>query len=334
MIPEINTRLSAAVDRFELFAQDGTPTVAVAIKLGFRWNERGELEDDTDVKVRYVDEPWPDFDSVRLPGDLFLRKRMTDVVVAGTAFAPDEGARHVDAGIEIGAMRKFVRVFGPRVWYRGMLGTTLTPPEPFDSLPVVWEHAIGGMDTSDPKKAEQEERNPLGIGIAVDAAALEHKPGPRIEDPNDLISSARSRPNPAGLCARGPDFSQRRRFAGTFDQRWAEERMPLPPLDFDERFNQVAVEELISPEYLRGGEPVKLLNLGKHGVQSFVLPRRVFSAVVHRDDLSTEPLRPDLDTIVILPDARKLEMTWRTRTPNKRGRRAPRSIAIFMKEGV
>jgi hypothetical protein len=333
MIPPINTDLEGATEAFELFAQDGTPTLAVVAKMRFRFSDEGRVERDSEpAAVRVVDDPWPDLDTIKLPGDLFLRKRMTDVVVSGTAFA--DGARHVDAGIELGSLRKFVRVFGPRIWYRGMLGMTLTPPEPFESLPVVWEHAFGGMDVSDPKKAELIGKNPLGIGAACDPASLEHKPGPRIEDPADLIASSRSRPNPAGLCARGADFEQRRRFSGTYDQKWQDERMPLPPLDFDERFNQVAVDELISPEYLRGGEPVRLLNLGRPGGLSFVLPKIALGAVVTRDDASTDALQLVLDTVVVLPDDRVFELTWRTRTSNRRGPAQPREIDVFEKAAV
>jgi hypothetical protein len=62
-----------------------------------------------------------------------------------------------------------------------------------------------------------------------------------------------------------PDHKARRRYAGTYDQAWTENRMPLLPSDFDPRFHQVAPSGQIARGYLQGDEQIKLGNLYEEG---------------------------------------------------------------------
>lgn len=185
------------------------------------------------------------------------------------------------------------------------------------------------MDVEDPERVADEPRNPCGIGVTSDPAKLQHKPVPRIEDPRELIESARTRPPPAGVGALGPHFEPRRSRAGTFDQRWQDERMPLLPLDFDERFNQVAHHDLIAPE-LRGGEPIRLWNLGKPGPTEAVLPRIVYQ-VDARTDRGIEGYRPVLDTVILMPDEGALDLVHRIAIPNRRPPHRPRELRVYEK---
>ena len=106
---------------------------------------------------------------------------------------------------------------------------------PFESVPVKWELAYGGADYTDPKSPLEEHRNPVGTGLVRDASELLHRPAPQIEDPRDLITSAHSRPAPAGLGPIARHWAPRRAYAGTYDEAWKRERMPLAPLDLDGR---------------------------------------------------------------------------------------------------
>ncbi len=106
----------------------------------------------------------------------------------------------------------------------------------------------------------------------------------------------------------------RRKYAGTYDERWKKERMPLPPLDFDYRFNQAAPPDQITATYLRGGEPVLLDNASEEGPMRFALPRLAFSVGARLEGKLHEH-RPALDTVVLFPGERALEMTWRALVP-------------------
>lgn len=327
-IPRISTRLDATVDIFELFELDGTSAWALVIKQQLAWDRRGRLERTPNAVVNPVDVPWPDVTSPMHPSDLFLRKPAVDVVVAGSAVA-DRPVETLDVHLAIGALQKSLRVFGPRVWYRGMAGMVPSPPQKLERLPLMWEHAYGGMDVSDPEKVAEEQRNPVGIGVAADPSTLNHQPVPQIEDPNDLIGSARSRPAPAGVAALGPSFQPRRGYAGTFDQRWQDERMPLLPLDFDERFNQVAHPTLTTSN-LRGGEPVRLMNIGRPGPTQLVLPRIVYQ-VDARTDRGITGHRPVLDTIVLTPDEATLDLVFRVAIPVRRPPELVRELLVYEK---
>lgn len=335
MLPALNTRTPATVRILPQLGREGAPCIVVVIKQRFTFSRTGQVLREPGAQVRLVDEPWePDAEqsSIRLPSDLCLRKPGTDVVVAGRAVAP--GARPVkelDVKVRVGPVSKRLKVFGTRVWYPGLVGLTLSAPQPFHALPLRWEYAYGGMDTSNPKRPAHEPRNPLGRGVAADPDTLKHQPGPQIEDPDDLISSPRSRPAPAGVGAIGPQFEPRLRYAGTYDDAWQKERMPLPPRDFDERHNQVAAPGLICPAHLRGGEPVELVGLCEEGPARFELPRMVFH-VGSRTPRGSPEHRPELDTVLLQPDERAFELTWRATVPVPKRARELEAITVFEKE--
>jgi hypothetical protein len=94
--------------------------------------------------------------------------------------------------VRLGPVRKALRVFGQRVWYRGAASLALTAPEPFESLPLRWEYAYGGFDDSDPAHPIEEPRNPVGCGVTRHGASLVNEAAPRIEDPDNLITSERT----------------------------------------------------------------------------------------------------------------------------------------------
>jgi hypothetical protein len=180
--------------------------------------------------------------------------------------------RELEVGVRVGPLQKIVRVLGLRAFFASLGSVSLTPPQPFVRQTLRWEDAYGGMDTSDPRQAVQEPRNPCGRGLAIRPESLVGQPAPHVEDPQHPYTGPRSRPPPAGLAPLGPHFAQRLRWAGTMDQRWADERCPLPPADFDDRFNHCAVAELTSPKPLGKCEPVECVGLHPAGPLRFALP--------------------------------------------------------------
>lgn len=331
-LPAISTRLDCAIDRFEMFDVDGSRSFGVVIKQRFQWGSRGEIDRTPGATVELVDVPWPDGESTMIPSDLFLRKPSTDVVVAGSAAAPGP-VEALDVAVRVGPVRKALRVFGPRVWQRSVGGVRPSEPMTFERLPLMWEHAYGGMDVSDPENAVVEPQNPVGRGVASAPESLEGALAPAIEEPGDLIRGARSKPRPAGVAALAPHFEPRRGLAGTFDQRWQDERSPLFPEDFDERFNQVAHPDLITPAPLVGGEPVQLLNLGEPGAVEFRLPRLIFQLDAYADT-GVSGHRPVLDTVFLMPDRQSVDLAWRCSLPMRAGSAQIRELRIYEKRIV
>lgn len=297
---------------------DGSLIGVVLIKERFVASRRGEVSRAGGAEVYVADEPWdpdaPETSSIRFPTDLCTRKPSTDVIVAGSAMAPyREAVRELDVHVRVGPVQKHVRVFGPRVWYKAGIGkVSLTAPEPFEAVPVRWEHAWGGADyETDPERPLEEPRNPSGCGLVREVDALEGQRGPQVEDPGELIKSQRTRPRPAGLGAIGRHFAPRREYAGTCDALWMEERMPLLPLDFDPRFNQCAPSDQITPAPLKGGERVEVAGMHEEGPFAFELPKlRFFVGLQTADRLSEHS--PQLDTVLLEPNARAATLTWRS----------------------
>jgi len=314
---ELKKGTNADVKIVPQYALDGTMVAVVMIKAAFHVNLARGVVRAGDAEVRLVDEPWdekaPETSSIRLPSDLVLMKPSTDVVVAAHAMAEGGAeARSLDVLVRVGPVERALRVHGLRVWYRGTVGLALTPPQPFTSVPLRWELTWGGSDLSDPQRPLEEPRNPVGRGVVRQVQDLIDKAGPQIDDPSSPAGSRQ--PVPAGVGPLGRHWAPRRQYVGTYDEKWMRTRMPLPPLDFDPRFNQMAPPELITPAPLRGGELVQLLNLNAAGAMQFTLPRLAFFVGARTDDEMVEA-RPVMDTLLLLPNERRFEMTWRACVP-------------------
>lgn len=338
-LPQLDTDTFATVKMVPQFGRDGDLVLVIVMKKLFEVDRRDRVYEAGDAEFRMADVMWdedaPEKSSVKFPSDVCIRKPTTDVVVVGEAVgAYEPKVTQLDVLVRVGPVKKLLRVFGTRLWYTGMTGLSLSAPQPFVSTPVRWESAFGGFDDSDPEKPLEEPRNPVGRGLAKHRATLVDQPAPSIEDPTDLITSERSRPAPAGVGALGRHWMPRRQYVGTIDDDWKKERMPLPPLDFDERYNQVATPELITPEPLRGGEPIEVVNMCPLGALQCELPRVAFGVAAKFDDGVRKEYRTMLDTVVLLPTERRIEMTWRTALLVPRPSRRLRAVQVYEKRIV
>lgn len=245
--------------------------------------------------------------SIRVPGDLSLLKPGTDVLLTGTAQAPDgRPVRWMDVGLVAGPLRKTVRVFGDRTWTE----SGATAPQAFERMPLVWERAYGGIDGG---TGAYEARNPVGMGFQ-DAAGNGPVPGtplPNLEDPLDPIVSWQHRPAPSAFAPVAPHWMPRRAWAGTYDDAWRTHRAPYLPADFDPRFFQVAPEGLAAPGYFRGGEEVEVTGVTPGGRLRFRVPPLPVVVAYRRDG---ETVRPPvhLDTVLIETDEGRVVLVWRT----------------------
>jgi hypothetical protein len=319
-LPPIKQGTRAHVELVPQVGLDGAMLLLVLIKERFYVEPDGRLARIGGALPVLSDQPWDEDDaetsSTKVPSDVCLRKPSTDVLVVGSAVAPDRRrVRELDVMVRVGPIERVLRVTGTRVWYRGAGGLALSPPEPFDEVPLRWELGWGGSDSSDPARPLEEPRNPVGRGVARGAATLLHQPGPQIEDPREPITGAGGHPAPVGVGAVGRSWMPRRQYAGTMDETWKKDRMPLLPADFDERFNQVAPPEQITREPLRGGERVQLHNLCADGGMQFELPRLHFFVGARLLAAGLTEHRSMLDTVLLQPNDRLLDLTWRAVVP-------------------
>nr|WP_297526689.1 DUF2169 domain-containing protein [uncultured Roseateles sp.] len=313
---QLQNRTPFAAERGWVRDRDGTEIWLVAVKASFTLQTDGTLRV-AEAQPEVLRGPAHRGDaastSLRADADLVRTKVATDVIVDGQAHAPGgTPVTELDVGLAVGSRTKVLKVFGDRVWQ----GRSIGRPAPFTAMPIVWERAFGGVDPqADP--ATWDERNPPGQGYAVEGDHVNGRPLPNIEDPDHLIRSWKDRPVPAGFGALCSHWTERRRFAGTYDERWQRERLPLLPDDFDDRHYQCAPPDQQHAGFLRGGEPVALLNLSPGGGQlRFALPRVFLGLETFFNDGHREVHPPPkLHTVILAPDERRVSLVFHSALP-------------------
>jgi hypothetical protein len=201
-------------------------------------------------------------------------------------------------------------------------------------MPLVYEYAFGGMHEVDPEKPKilVEERNPIGRGFRGKRKSgdLEGMELPNIEDPRCLVENAGDKAVPAGFAFVSPDWLPRKNFAGTYDENWQKNRSPYLPDDFDLRFFNLAHPDFTFDRYLQGGEPVKMANLSKDGPIQFNLPVCQIETSVRVAGKAESP-PPNLETVLIEPEKRRLCMTWRSQLSCDKKTLKVEQVEVFLR---
>jgi hypothetical protein len=245
---------------------------------------------------------------------MHIGKPGTDVLLVGSAWA--QAGRQLQqavVSVAVAERRKSVRVIGDRQWRGGYP----TSPLAFESMPLVWERAFGGVQQID-GRVVAEERNPVGVGLTTtgrDPREFDGQRLPNLEDPNEPPLQALGQPStPACFAPIAAAWQPRRGFAGTYDERWQRTRAPYLPDDFDPRFLQCAAPELVFERFLQGGEPVEVQGASPNGPLAFRLP---FIRLAIDVDVAGSAQRPpaNLETVLIEPDANRVCLTWRSVLP-------------------
>jgi hypothetical protein len=309
---QLDNRTPFAAGQGWIRDRDGAEVWLVVVKASFDIRPDGstEISKDQPLPVR-VPEHYgePAKSSIRYESDFVLTKATTDVLVVGQAHAP--GARAVpqlDVGLRVGSLRKVLRVFGERTW--GLLGPG--EPEPFTTLPLVYERAFGGLDvhSAHPEK-DWDWRNPVGCGFAVKAAHLRGGRVPNVESPDRPIRTWDDRPPPAGFGAIASHWQSRAELAGTYGAKWEATRQPLLPDDCDDRFFQCAPADQQAATFLQGGEQVTLVNMSPHERLDFALPLMALtleSRFADGERRAHEP--PRLHSVILEPDLLRVSLVW------------------------
>ncbi len=296
--------------------ENGVDTLYVTVRATFELGKTLEVAAEQ-MPLVYADEYWgePGQSSVKYASELHLTKPATDVVMTGEACAPDKKlVPQLDVMLMVGAKKKVVRVFGDRKWTNNVSGLRISPPIPFESMPLVYERAFGGVHEVDPAKQEVlfDARNPVGRGFKGKRSKKELKDSllPNLEDPAELISKPDDQPAPACFGYVAPSWEPRKPFAGTYDEAWQQKRAPYLPKDFDNRFFNAAHPDLVFDEYLKGGEPVAITNMSPNGPLKFKLPICEVETLVHVAGKTENPAL-NLETVLIEPNESRLSMLWR-----------------------
>jgi hypothetical protein len=271
----------------------------------------------------------------REPETAFV-KLGTDVFLVGHARPPRARMKEMQVALRVGPLQKVVDVLGDRAWFKTAGSVRLTDPVPLEEMPLSYERAFGGWDRTaeDESKHRFELRNPMGTGFWAGGGKFpEQIKAPNIEDPADRITSIKDRPVPAGFGPLGCDWEPRRQYGGTYDEAWKESRFPLLPVDFDRRFFNAGSSGLVATGYLRGDEPVVVLNASEQETLRFDLPGLPPPRlVIQRTRGADARPQPELDTIVIDTDEMKLHVVWRCNLMVKDGPHEVKTIKVGGKD--
>lgn len=278
---------------------------------------------DEQLPVTFGDVPFgdPTLSSNRYEADIVPKKPLAEVIVNGTAHAPNgKPIREMQVGLSIGSVRKVLNVVGDRVYEAG----SYSAPHPFRAMPIVYERAYGGT-TPDGK---MELRNPVGVGFhqARSADPAVKTQAPNITYPGEPFLSPSDRPKPAGFGALGRGWQPRIGYAGTYDQAWIDTQWPLPPADFDLRYNLCTAPDQHLPQF-SGHETVSLIGLTATGRWDFRLPRIVAPIRLVYDD-RVEEHAFHADTVIIEPDLWRVSLKARLALITKRNAPALREIVF------
>lgn len=290
--------------------EHGVDTLYLIVKASFNIGSQWTLLDKQLPPVA-ADIYWtePEKSSLKAASDFHLGKPSTDIIVTGLACAPEgKQTRQLDVSATVGQVRKTIRVLGDREWQNGQI----TEPQPFQSMPLVYEKAFGGLHEVDGDILSGELRNPVGTGYAgkrtqkdMNGMAL-----PNLENPAQLIQQAGDMPDPVCFSYVSPAWRPRASFAGTYDDNWQKNRAPYLPDDFDKRFFNMAHPDLIYPGFLTGGEPVHISGMHPKGDLQFHIPQVRLASKVTVSNRIESP-RFDMETVIIEPNQLQLSMVWK-----------------------
>jgi hypothetical protein len=303
---------------------DGSTMVVLCVAGRFRmppagtpWHDPLELAEEQ-FPPPMGDEYWSDpaTSSLRTASQGVAERPGAEVYVRGSAWAPGGlPVTKMRTSVRVGPCSKQVDVIGDRYWTGALVGVTPTSPEPFVSMPLQYERSYGGtVYGEDGRVLKQEARNPIGRGLYARQRDAVDLPLPNLEAPGMWRESWDDRGTP---CSFGPipgSWQPRLAWAGTYDQYWVDERLPLWPDDTDPRFFCSAAPGLSTDRPLRGGEVVLIEGMSPRGDFAFHLPDyRIVAKSVYPGQSIRSLLR--LEAVLLEPDEGAVTLFWRHLVP-------------------
>ncbi|UCF63211.1 MAG: DUF2169 domain-containing protein [bacterium] len=263
------------------------------------------------------DEFYPDDEertgSPRYEMDFAYFKPRADLLLVGKCHAPGKDpVKACRVTFRVGSKSRSLGIFGKRSWKHDVMGLgTISEPRPFRTMELRYERSYGGNGYK---------KNPVGKGYerSLDTVGIKGRYLPNIEDPENLIESSGSHPEPMGFGPLNRMWQLRHSKMGTYKGKYQKERWPWFPEDFDWSHFNAAPAEMQLEGYLRGDEELYFENMHKkYSRYSAYLPGLRVRGFVNTltDDKSDKngfvevPL--NLDTLWVDMEDEKLVLVWR-----------------------
>ncbi len=188
----------------------------VVAKLSFRIDAAGVLAIDRDAPAPILVADAKHELGV-LPGDLApVASGRCEIIALAQAYAPGgKPATSQRIELAVGEHRRAIDVFGDRTWRAGPTGQVASAPQPYLSMPLVWERAFGGSTAVWLDKASSiavaDEINPTGRGFDPRARAkalgevMYCAPGYPVVQPDDALPNLEDPRAPIGKRSDAPD---------------------------------------------------------------------------------------------------------------------------------
>lgn len=255
---------------------------------------------DVPLPLQAGDGHWDDdpTKSVHMPSDLAPFKHAAEVVVVGSAFAPEgRVSRVVAARIVVGSVDKTIEAWGPR---RFRIDGTVEEAPQQTRFSLRYEYAAGGPGTNNPTGIDTTRSYFGGPTPVPQLLPLLHE----ITTPSAHIPCAGFGP----IAATWPSRAGR---LGEHDRAWLERPdMSAAPQAFPRRFFQVAPDEQWLDRPLAPNEMILLENLhAKHRRLVMTLSGLTPHAVLV--GTRSEPIRLQGDTLFIDTDREICTLTFR-----------------------
>ncbi|MFT3765230.1 MAG: DUF2169 domain-containing protein [Minicystis sp.] len=255
-----------------------------------------EQEDPNEHENHWDDDPRR---SLYSPSDLVPFKPGPEVTLVGNAFAPrGEPVARLVARMIVGKVDKSIVIHGERTFSQD---GALRPGARFRRMPLRYERAAGGPDTT----------NPVGMARVMDSLGAVHLPN--LEPPGMNVTRPDEFIEPVGFAPIAVDWPSRREKLGRHAGLWSPESLATEPVPewFDQRFFMSAPADQHLDE-LRPNERIVLENLHPdHARLVTNLPGWEPRAFVDRPRAPVADLPMTCDTLWIDTDRSICTLTWR-----------------------
>ncbi|MCS7008513.1 MAG: DUF2169 domain-containing protein, partial [Chthoniobacterales bacterium] len=245
------------------------------------------------------------------PSDFCPRKAYAEFTLSGTAYPPSgsESIRAFPVEVQVGSLRKVLRVYGVRKWEPNGHRFRAGQPAPASPIPLTWANSYGGPEY---------DWNPLGKGVSgLEMHQIDYAQAP-IDHPLPNLM-------PAGFAPIPPHWKLRSRYLGTFTENYVAESWPWMPPDFDWRYYQSAPQDQWLSGSWQGNENIMLNGFfpDQPTIRNFQLPCGFVACVVRyhpnwtledktpRESWPLVAITMALDSLHIEPDNKQIFLVWR-----------------------
>lgn len=312
---------------------DARDHCVVAVKGTFKTDESGVMSiTDEQRPLVTADEHYgdPATTSVRYECDFAPQKPLTDVIVVGKAVAPKgQRVQKLTVALEVQGTRKELIVYGERRWVTALGLLSPSSATTFSEMPITFERAWGEQgDSRGPGKIEVEPCNLVGQGFHPyrPSSQVAGLPVSNVEVGGEAVTSPRARHEPAGFGCIGRSWHPRIKLAGSYDDKWRDERAPFLPVDFDPRYFQAAPADQQFPHF-QGGEKLRCVHMADREVVSYVMPTLGVAVCFRFTDEDAER-KAVLDTVTLEPHLGLAMLVYRASIPLRKKLTTLREVQV------